>query len=326
MIAEAVWSNWTTAQPGASDEDVPAWLAERRTGVTATEIRDLWLGKISPRQLAEEKLGRRPRRGGGNAYTEWGKRREPIIAELMRMHYGIEPEHRVWHAADNPRFLASPDGIAVGFDGLELAEIKTGKEGDGADALNAKGYRAQCAWQIRVLDADLCRYRYEGRLGEPGHFEPGATYEEVIRRDEVEWLIRELDQTAMVFLDTYDQIASEPFDGPVIDEELDTYAVNYLSAIEVEKEAAVAKKAAYDAILARMHEDFVQESPLARIGYTASKTKHVTVTDEDAAKAAHPDLWSAYEKAAAAWTAAAAKHTRTEETQSKATLRITAGK
>ena len=44
------------SRAGASDQDRPAWLAERRGGVTATEIRDLAIGKKRQGELVDLKL------------------------------------------------------------------------------------------------------------------------------------------------------------------------------------------------------------------------------------------------------------------------------
>src|SRR5207302_198902 len=80
---------------GASDEDRPAWLADRRSGITATEVRDLHLKKISRVKLIGQKLGRVPegsdRRGKQAA---WGHEREPEIAREVLARYAMVPESR----------------------------------------------------------------------------------------------------------------------------------------------------------------------------------------------------------------------------------------
>ena len=43
------------ARAGASDQDRPAWLAVRRTGITATEIRDLYQKRITIPALVDRK-------------------------------------------------------------------------------------------------------------------------------------------------------------------------------------------------------------------------------------------------------------------------------
>ena len=70
------------ARAGASDQDREQWLAERRRGVTATELRDIMLA--SNRDVAIADLVKKKREGDrftGNAYTDWGNDREPVIAE-----------------------------------------------------------------------------------------------------------------------------------------------------------------------------------------------------------------------------------------------------
>ena len=87
---------------GASDTDREAWLAERRQGVTATEIRDLVIGAISMRRLIDLKLGRIPE-SGDLSYIPvigWGREREVVIADALRGS-GIDAETRVFHAVGN---------------------------------------------------------------------------------------------------------------------------------------------------------------------------------------------------------------------------------
>ena len=152
------------ARAGASDRDYEVWKAERRRGITATQVRDLYLGVEKVQTLVDIKLGRRPDPFIANRHTEWGNTREPVLAERAAWAYGIAPEHRVFRAADNDRFLASPDGIGVGPDGsLRVAEYKTSKHaiGLGTHALDKKGYIAQMQWVMRVTGASRCLYVWE---------------------------------------------------------------------------------------------------------------------------------------------------------------------
>lgn len=239
----------------ASDEDRPAWLAVRRTGATATDVRDLWLHKVTIDRLVARKLGREAD-PGENAHfgkaAAWGNQREPEIAEEVLARYGMSPEHRVFRAADNPRKLASPDGVGANFDGeIQVAEIKTHGEAidiaPGSAEYRKKGYLAQKVWQMRVTGARRCLYATEVRLPDATWYRPGEQrfYWLNWTDDGVEELASELDTIANDLLAALDKAAAEPFDGPVIDEVIDTLAVNYLRGLEMEKDAKDLKEPAY---------------------------------------------------------------------------------
>gem|GEM_PF-870917 len=290
---------------GASDADREQWLAERRGGLTATEIKELWMASpgqrvLAMRELVEKKLGRKTDSFSGNKYTAWGKEREPIIAELVRARYGIEPESRLVRAAQNPRHLASPDGIGVGFGGeLMIAEIKTsGKNiAPGSPEFEATGYLVQMVWQMYVVGAEKCLFAYERRLGtgvDADPFYPGETGFEWFDRLDHVGLLQELLAIADEFLALLDAAADEPFAEAAIDEELDTLAVNVLRGRELEAQAKALKEPAWKELqhlLDKRGVPFSQESMLARITYTPGVPETFTVVDEDAAAEADPALW-----------------------------------
>lgn len=291
----------------ASEEDRMAWLAARRTGVTATEIRDLYLHKITVDTLVARKLGRIPEVPdlSGVPIIGWGKQREPEIAEEVLARYGMRPERRVFRAKDDPRKLASPDGVGENFDGeLQIAEIKThGPEQDisigGAD-YDKKGYFAQKVWQLRVIGARRCLYATEERLPDSTWFRPGKQRFDWISWDDpgVQVMVRKLETIADNFLAALDKAASEPFDGPVIDEEIDTLAVNYLRGLELEKQAKDLKEPAYRELFERLDagEVVVQESPLARVSFTPATVEEQPVFDADLVRAADEAPEGLYER------------------------------
>lgn len=285
----------TTATPGASDKDRPAWLAERRTGATATEIRDLYMGKLTVSKLVARKLGREKDSFAGNEYTRWGVEREPVIAAEVERRYGILPESRVFHAADEPRFLASPDGLGCDFDGRTvLAEIKTaGRDvAPGTPNFNATGYLAQCVWAMRVMGARRCLFAWERRIEvAPGKFEPGELRMEWIDYDQL--LATRLERLATEFLAALDAAAAEPWEEPAIDEKLDTDAVNYLRGLGLQKEGEELKETSYRAIFDRLDAagvQVLQESPLARVSFSPAveEERPVVATDVTAARKAAP--------------------------------------
>lgn len=129
--------------------DREAWLRARARGITATDVAKL----STPRSIetaAHEKLF--GSRFSGNAFTNHGKEREPVIAAWVEEEYGILPSSALFHAECDLRHLATPDGLAQRDDGrLELAEIKTtNKEWRGIP----RNYLRQIWWQQYVLGAE----------------------------------------------------------------------------------------------------------------------------------------------------------------------------
>lgn len=359
------------ARAGASDKNRPRWLYERAHGVTATQVRDLWLkahgyhgvtvdeliAEKLPFLLAEtdEQIEAAAALGfQGNAYTAWGNEREPVIAAQLLASHGMLPESRVFRSPMNPRFLASPDGVRVGEQNtLEVAEIKTaGKPVPvGSRAYVEKGYGIQQTWSMGVIVAVRSLYAWELRDGRPGEFESGHPFGAATEWVEFDAdLFAELVVLADQFLERLDAAlaAARAGDGPVIDEELDTYAVNYLRGLSLEKEAKALKEPAYRAMFDRVESDeaFVQESALARVSFTPEvvEVEPVYGIDEDAARAANPELYrrrdlaqaeveSAQEAlgvealAVAAHETAFARQTGTERVvKKKAALRVTAAR
>jgi hypothetical protein len=132
----------------ARSTDRVAWLQARRAGVTATDVARL-SSERALRAVAMEKL-----LGSsftGNAYTEHGRAREPEIARWVRAVHGIEPSLDLYRAEHNAAHLATPDGIRVAGDRLELAEIKTTSR---AWRSIPRSYLRQAWWQQYVLGAD----------------------------------------------------------------------------------------------------------------------------------------------------------------------------
>lgn len=314
---------------GASDKDRELWLAERAQGITATEIRDLVTGKKQQQDLIDLKLGRKVDSFTGNAFTAWGNEREPIIAEGVRG-FGIEPESRVFHGEQNSRHLASPDGLGVEFDGaIVVSEIKTsGKDiRPGTPAYEATGYELQMQWSMWVTGAARCRYITEERISVDGGFVPGSLSSHWVERDDQ--VIAELVKVADEFLAELDR--QREAGGPVIDEELDTHAVNYLRAIDEEKRWKALKEESYRAVVAAGKS---QESPLARVTFTAEKPGEVLEVEEidyDAARATHfgEALYAELQSVTARWEEHLQGFVRTRPVQGKgraASARITAGK
>jgi len=321
---------------GPSDQDRAEWLAARTVGITATEIRDLYLGVKRRDDLIAEKLGRRRVSHGGNRYTIWGHDREVIIASVVADRFAIPAETRLLRAADNPRFLFSPDGIGRDLAGdVVIEETKTSGEdiSIGSPAYVKKGYRIQKTWGMRVAGAVRCLYAWEERHEVDGEFHPGELHFEWLEWDDVADMAAELEVIGTEFLVALDAAASEPWEEVDLDEDLDTLAVNILTAREKESEGKKAKERDWADLVARLAKrgkDFQQESPLARITYHAATegTSEQTVPDAEAAIDADPALYASVIDIAERWKVHAAKFTKTETvtTTTKASLTVTAAK
>lgn len=119
-----------TEQPTVlADADARAeWLEQRRQGITATEVAKAATGRPADRRsILTEKVTNETREFD-NKYLAWGRTREPFIADWITRNYGIEPNRYLLAHPVNPRYLATPDGYSVQFDGsVATAEVKTSK-------------------------------------------------------------------------------------------------------------------------------------------------------------------------------------------------------
>jgi len=133
----------------ADGSDRMEWLRARATGITATDAAQL----SSPRAI--DRLARQKAYGthfSGSKFTEYGKHREPALAEWMRQRCGVLPSRGLYSSMSNPRHLATPDGVGTSPDGTELllGEIKTSTKP--LTTIPAT-YRRQIYWQQYVMGA-----------------------------------------------------------------------------------------------------------------------------------------------------------------------------
>jgi YqaJ-like viral recombinase domain len=132
----------------ANSADRVAWLRARRRGVTATDVARL----SSSRALSSLALEKLTGSGfGGNAFTDYGRDREPAIARWVLAHHGIAPSSDLYHAHDQPLHLATPDGIAARGNTVVLCEIKTTSH---LWRSIPRSYLRQVWWQQYVLGAE----------------------------------------------------------------------------------------------------------------------------------------------------------------------------
>lgn len=285
----------------ASSEDRETWLAARRNVITATEAKVLVTGAAGEKaKILEEKVSGESS-FAGNRYTENGNRREPVILDWLAasgwIGCGI-----LYAAEQNPRHAATPDAIRLDFDGdAELAEIKTSKHdvAPGTDAYERAGYFFQMQWQMYCVGARRVLYVWEQHNDdwsgwpEVGPVPLGEPRTEWVERDEK--VIAKMIVAANRALVKLDALVEAKDLAPVIDEDVDTLAVNYLRGLASEKEGAELKTSSFKELMALVEtdEDFVQESPLARVSFSAATTEDrpVVEIDVEAAKAAAPALY-----------------------------------
>ena len=132
----------------ARADDRVAWLRERSRGVSATEAARL-SSEAAVRSVAREKL--LGTGFSGNAYTEHGKQREPVIARWVHAEHGIPASNALFHASGQRLHMATPDGVAERAGRLELAEIKTTSR---PWRSIPRSYLRQVWWQQYVLGAE----------------------------------------------------------------------------------------------------------------------------------------------------------------------------
>ena len=167
----------------ADSTDRVAWLRARSQGITATDVARLST-QASVESVALEKIY--GSRFSGNAYTDHGVAREPVVAAWVLANYGISPSSALFHAESDRKHLATPDGVAVRRGGLlELAEIKTTNKGFRSVP---RSYLRQIWWQQYVLGAERTLFVWE----QHNNFVP------IAREPECRWIER--DENAIAIL------------------------------------------------------------------------------------------------------------------------------
>lgn len=188
------------------------WLDQRRGGVTATEIRDAGQ-PAKRREIIQFKVTGQMEDLSHNVYVNHGNLREPMIAAWVESRFGITPCDAVYSHGENPRHLASPDGITLdpftgelmyGAPGAAVSEIKTSKHDlhpgrldagrvleqiDKSSQFARSNYYTQMQWQMYVMQAELTLFVWEQHNGivdpETGTFSPiGVPEYAWVRRDQ----------------------------------------------------------------------------------------------------------------------------------------------
>lgn len=272
------------------NRDEQQWLEARRQGVTATDIVALEKGGAAARAALLKDKRDASRQFHGNAYTAWGLEREPVIAEWISEKFGHQPSDVTFHAAENRRHLATPDGLHIKDGIITIAEIKTSKHDlePGSDAFISSHYMAQCQWQMYVCDVNECLFVWEVREGEPGDFKPGKLGHAWIERDEGH--IRELIELADSFLHA-------------LDYDVDDDPADYTELVErwVEEKEAVKRHQEAMADLEQQLLDRIGDRDSFHIETTAGKVTLTTPKpaerfDSTKFKTVHPEMWRKFIK------------------------------
>ena len=133
----------------ADSNDRAAWLKARADGVTATDAARL-ATPSSVKQVVKDKV--MGNSFSGNAYTDFGRQREPEIARWVMERHGIPASGLLFHAEASKSHLATPDGLHCDEEGrILLAEIKTTNK---VWKRIPRSYMRQIWWQQYVLGAE----------------------------------------------------------------------------------------------------------------------------------------------------------------------------
>lgn len=128
------------------DTNRPRWLAARKEGVTATEVRD-GATDAGFRDLVaswDEPFE-------GNEYTAFGTWAEPQLLDHAHREHGILPSGWLIAHETDRRWLATPDGLSL--DHTVIAEAKTTGKDWKRPPLK---YVRQIQWQLFVTGAERC--------------------------------------------------------------------------------------------------------------------------------------------------------------------------
>ena len=299
----------------ASSEDRGAWLLARARGVTATDVAKLAKGNgpAITHELAAHKLAGGVQDLSHVPYVRHGQQREPVIAAWILERFGIEPSQTLFHAVENSRHLATPDGVGWDFDeNVITSEIKTSKYDLDPAASKSDGhfwkvgYYDQIQWQHYVTGASRSLFAWEQHDDDWwGWPERSPRVKEIrfawIPRDDarIDRLVTIADKF-LVYLDAEKDVRghAEP-DAGLVALAREAYAAVVL---EREAKAKVAEtRRALEETLSASGENYSHQFEGGRISWSAPTIEEVVEPDVDAALAADPDLHARMLNAVAEW-------------------------
>lgn len=127
----------------AHSDNRDAWLEARNTGITASNAGQLAtegsIDSILKSKFYTDFVG--------NPATEWGNEREEVLVQWAN----FTQNKFLYKAEDNPRFMATPDGIRLDGDAIELCQVKTSSKPLGKIPPN---YFRQMQWEMYVMGAN----------------------------------------------------------------------------------------------------------------------------------------------------------------------------
>jgi putative phage-type endonuclease len=157
------------------------WLEARRDGVTATQVSRAASGPGGFEQAVAEY--REEFQETDNPYMKFGRDWEGPISMYLKDTFGVMPNEWLICAEENPRHLATPDGLSM--EHVYISEVKTtGKEWN-PERIPVQ-YRRQVQWQLYVTGAESCYFAWMLRQERNGVFVPAWFQPEwvVMERDE----------------------------------------------------------------------------------------------------------------------------------------------
>ncbi|MEB0303846.1 hypothetical protein QN345_00635 [Cryobacterium sp. 10I1] len=280
--------------PLVQSEDRQAWMTVRSGGVTATDVATIAsAGAAGRARLKAEKLGQ-ARGFGGNKYTDHGRAREVYIAGWVDGEFDIPASTWVVAALDNPKFLATPDGIGEDAG----SECKTTMHPWPTRSDVPRRYIDQCQWGMRVTGKSRWLFAWEEHENfVPTHMEPKWFW---IERDEER--IAVLEALALEFLAE----VAEPYKPTEYDELIATY-LERKAILDAAKSSLDETDAEIRALLAGK-DKVTAATPFGNLSWSTPKPS--ATFDKAAFQAAHPRIYARF----------------AGTTQNKPSLRIAAGK
>jgi len=306
-----------------------AWADQRIGGITATDLRDWGQGSKRRAIITEKVTGEAD--FTSNVYWEHGAHREPMIAAWVEANFGISPCSNVYSHHDNPRHLASPDGVSldpftgallVGGVDAALCEIKCSLHDltpgpmdaaryvyriDNGTAFDKANYYTQIQWQMYVMNAVVTLFvweQHDGRVDpETGHFTPIAppdwcwiprdqAFIDVLVNNLAPKALEEIDAARLAALGDLPPASDLPTEEAILVAQL-------LNARDAEAVAIAAKKQAWDALVAHYvgegKPDLSLDAGFAQITVSTTHSTRKIVDEEGMAKR-RPALVRDYEK------------------------------
>lgn len=260
------------------------WFEQRRQHVTATDVARLAHG--GPATWAAVKAEKRTgqRAFVGNRFTEWGKEREPVIAEYVQFAHDVAPNDRVF-VLDGTQWSATPDG-ATGKRGGEYKTTNRPWEiWKPADLRDVKPvYYDQVQWAQLVGEFEDTAFAWEVHE----NFVPVEMKSIIIPRDEER--INELVEVALRFVDFLAEDEQPSEFGDLIA----AYAERKAEVLAAQEALAQVEKQIRDRAGDR---DVSEVTPYGKLSYTWPKPRETF--DAARFKKEHKELAAEYVKTTA---------------------------